>query len=283
MNNVIACIDGSAINTAVCTAGCWVAQRLEKPLLLLHTLEKQQLQGAGDLSGAIGLGAQTELLQKMAKLDEERAQLALRLAKALVEQAEAEARNSGCDNVNTLLRHGDFVDALVELESDARLMVVGKSGQDHASELTALGAHIETLIRQVHTSILITPHEFKVPERFMLAYDGRETADRSLERVISGGLLTGLECHLVMVRNDAHATPDALERAAERLRAEGYSVKASLIEGAIFDSLQQYQHDHNIGLMIMGAFAHSKIRRMFLGSNTIRMIQSANIPLIVLR
>jgi len=283
MDNIIACIDGSAINSAVCDAACWVASRLEKPVLLLHTLERVQRQGAGDLSGAIGLGAQTELLEKMAQLDEERAQLALRYAKALVGQYENNLRAAGCAQVDTMLRHGDFVDALVELDPQARLMVVGKSGQDHAAQLTALGSHIETLIRQVQTSILIAPHLFSPPTNFMLAYDGRETADRSLDRVISGGLLQGLECHLVMVKNDDYATPDSLVRAQRRLEAEGYSVKASMLEGPIFDSLQEYQRAQSISLLIMGAFGHSKIRRMFLGSNTIRMIQSASIPLIVLR
>ena len=283
MNKIIACIDGSAINNAVCDATCWVAQRLEKPILLLHTLERNQRQNTDDLSGAIGLGAQTELLEKMAQLDEERAQLALRYAKALVHQFEQNIRAAGCDQVSSLLRHGDFVEALVELEADARFMVVGKSGQDHAQELTALGSHIETLIRQVHTSILIAPHVFEPPTNFMLAYDGRETADRSLERVIKGGLLQGLECHLVMVRNDNHANEEALKRAQDRMEAEGYSVKTSLLDGPIFESLQQYQRAQSINFLIMGAFGHSKIRRMFLGSNTIRMIQSASIPLVVLR
>lgn len=283
MKRIITCIDGSTLNHSVCEAAAWAAQRLDKPVLLLHTLEKQPQHGADDWTGAIGLGAQTELLEKMAQLDEERARLALRYGKALLDSAAQQTRQAGAASVETLLRHGDFVEELVELESEARFMVVGKSGIDHGGEFTALGSHIETLIRQVHTSILIAPQTFEAPDNFMLAYDGRETADRSLERIISGGLLRGLKCHLVMVRANATTDEETLEKAADRLRNEGYAVESALLDGPIFDTLQHYQREQSISLLIMGAFAHSKVRRLFLGSNTIRMIEDATIPLIVLR
>ena len=73
------------------------------------------------------------------------------------------------------------------------------------------------------------------------------------------------------------------EAAATRLSHEGYQVTSSLLDGGVTDSLLNYQREHDIGLLIMGAFAHSKVRHLFLGSNTIRMIQSSLSPLIVLR
>ncbi len=283
MNNVIACIDGSIINNAVCDAGSWVATKLGKPLYLLHTLEKEPQHGADDLSGAIGLGAQSELLDKMAQLDEERARLALRYGKVLLAGAEDRARSAGAADIEVHLRHGDFVESLVDLEATARMMIVGKTGTDHAGQFTALGSHIESLIRQVHTSILIAPPEFIAPTNFMLAYDGRETAEKSLERVIAGGLLTGLKCHLVMVRNNDESREEKLAKAAERLTQEGFDVQQVMLDGPIFEALRDYQQQQSISLLIMGAFAHSKIRRLFLGSNTIRMIEASTIPLIVLR
>jgi len=283
MNNIIACIDGSVVRDAVCDGASWVANRLSKPLLLLHTLEKQQQHGADDLSGSIGLGAQSELLAKMAQLDQERGKLALQLGRSLLDTAATRAAANGVESVETRLRHGNFVEELVALEGEARLMVVGKTGLDHGDQLRSIGSHIETLIRQVHTSVLIAPQTFRPPARFMLAYDGRDTANRSLDRIISGGLLTGLDCHLVMVRGNSAATEERLEAAADRLRSEGFPVTTALLDGDIYETLQSYKQDHDIDLMIMGAFAHSKVRHLFLGSNTLRMIERTDIPLIVLR
>ena len=69
---IIASVDGSVGSLAVCEAAAWVASRLDRSLLLLHTLERRQQHGADDWSGAIGLGAQSELLERMAQLDQER-------------------------------------------------------------------------------------------------------------------------------------------------------------------------------------------------------------------
>ncbi|MGB0764057.1 MAG: universal stress protein, partial [Luminiphilus sp.] len=85
---IIASIDGSAGSLAVCEAGAWVAARLERSLLLLHTLERRQQHGADDWSGQIGLGAQSELLERMAQLDQERGKLALQYGKTLLAEAE---------------------------------------------------------------------------------------------------------------------------------------------------------------------------------------------------
>ena len=288
MNKIIACIDGSVITSAVCNAAAWAAKRLNKPILFLHTIERPQQHGADDLTGAIGLGARTSLLQEMARLDEERSKLALQHGKDMLSAAVSTAESAGVSQIEQKQRHGDIIDALTELEAEARLMIVGRSGKGHNSEtgqasFKALGSHIESLIRSVHTPLIIVPPTFTQPSRFMLAYDGRSTADQAIEKIIAGGLLKGLECHLVMVKNTAAAQAEKLAEAQRLLTNEGFVVHANLLEGNISDVLLAYQQQHQIELLVMGAFAHSKIRQLFLGSNTIRMIERSSIPLIVVQ
>jgi nucleotide-binding universal stress UspA family protein len=47
--------------------------------------------------------------------------------------------------------------------------------------------------------------------------------------------------------------------------------------------LTQYREDNQIELMTMGAYAHSKVRQFFVGSNTSKMIIESDIPLLILR
>ena len=285
MHKIIACIDGSVSTNAVCDTAAWAAKRLNKPLLFLHTIERPQQHGADDLSGAIGLGARSNLLKEMAELDEKRAKLALSHGKAMLAAAHEHASTSGVAEIEQKQRHGDIVDAISELEEQARLIVVGRVGQGHSNQapFKALGSHIESLIRSVHTPLMIVPPAFSQPARFMLAYDGRATADQALQKVIDGKLLTGLECHLVMVKNNTTGQAEKLANAQRLLTNQGFEVKASLLTGSISETLLDYQQQHNIDLLVMGAFAHSKVRRLFLGSHTIRMIEQCNIPLIVVQ
>ena len=283
MDKIIACIDGSVLANDVCHAGVWVSKALSKPLMFLHTIERQQQHGADDLTGAIGLGARSALLAEMASLDEQRGKVALQLSKGLFEHVVQLANDQDCELVEQKQRHGDFVDALIELEKEARLIVVGRSGEGHQQDFKALGSHIEHLIRQVHTPVLIATKDFAAPTNFMLAYDGRATADKAVERIISGGLLHGMTCHLVTIKNNESAIEQKFQQTAQRLREQGFDVKAEFIEGEIFASLDDYKMRNNIELIVMGAFGHSKIRQFFLGSNTLRTIESSQIPLIVLR
>jgi nucleotide-binding universal stress UspA family protein len=283
MNKIIACIDSSVMATSVCDTAIWASQRLNNLIMFLHTIEKDQQHGADDLTGAIGLGAKSVLLEKMAKLDEQRGKIAIQLGNEMLDAAKSRAVEAGLKDIEHKQRHGDFVEALVALEEDASLMVVGRSGSGHHGTFKALGSHIENLIRQVSTSIIIVPKNFIKPTNFMLAYDGRSTADKAVQSIIQGGLLKGLTCHLVTIKNNEHDQKDKFEQTKVLLEQEGFEVVASYIEGDISALLKDYKKENDIGLVVMGAFAHSKVRQFFLGSNTMRMIENCIMPLIVLR
>ncbi|HCR4096642.1 TPA: universal stress protein [Providencia rettgeri] len=283
MNKIITCIDGSAVSDQVCAAACWSAKQLNKPVLLLHAIEKNHSPATEDLSGAIGLGARSSLLNEMAALDEQRSKVALSLGKEILAHSKALLVANGCHDVEKTQRHSGIVEAICALENDARLIIIGKSGQQHAGYFKTLGSHIEQIIRRVHTTILIVNQSFKTPRSFMLAYDGRETADQAVQRIIEGGLLHDLTCHLVTVKNSAPNIEKKFQQTKELLINSGFEVKASLLEGKIFDALMKYKESSGVNMLVMGAFSHSKLASIFLGSNTMEMIEQTEIPMIVLR
>lgn len=283
MNKVITCVDGSAYSGAVCNAGIWAAKKLDKPIMFLHALEKNNAAKVDDLSGAIGLGARSSLLKEMSSLDEKRSKLALEVGKELLTNAYELAQQSGCQNIEKAQRHSDIVEAICDLESDARFVVIGRSGETHDQDFKAIGSHIEQLIRQVHTPILIANKDFTEPKNFMLAYDGRETADKAVKRIIEGGLLHGLTCHLVSVKNSNKHLLEQFKRTEALLIESGFEVKSSFLEGNIFNSLMDYKAKNNVEMLVMGAFSHSKIAQAFLGSNTLKMLEKVHLPLVVLR
>ena len=283
MDKIITCIDGSVMTSAVTEAGKWAARKLDRPLCFLHTIEKTPQHGADDYTGAIGLGARSSLLEEMTRLDEQKSKLALQLSNELLESMLADARTDGFDTVSSLQRHGDVVEALIALEEQTRLVVIGRKGVSHDNEFEALGSHIETLLRKACQPVLVVPQSFTPPTSFMIAYDGRESADRALQKVLNGGLLHGIDCHLVAIKNNEADLEVKLEHAAAQLTERGLNVTSAFLEGNINEQLVQYQQEHNIGLMVMGAFGHSRLRQLFVGSNTLKMLEKSDIPLIVLR
>lgn len=283
MNKIITCVDSSAYATDVCNAGIWAAKKLNKTLLFLHAIEKNHVAVVESLSGAIGLGARSALLNEMATLDEQRSKLALKVGTEMLEQAYQLATKNGCNFIEKTQRHSDIVEAICDLESDARFIVIGRSGENHGQNFKALGSHIEQIIRQVHTPVLITNKNFTAPSNFMLAYDGRETADKAVQRIIDGGLLHNLTCHLVSVKNKQSDLMDKFKQTASLLTKNGFEVKSTFLDGNIFDSIMYYKIKNNVEMLVMGAFSHSKLAHAFLGSNTLKMIENTQLPLVILR
>ncbi|WP_191603366.1 universal stress protein [Marinomonas algicola] len=282
MNKIITCVDDSVYSDNVCDAAIWASKKLNKSILFLHAIERKGT-STTDLSGAIGFGARTALLNEMAALDEQRSKLALEVGKEMLAHSYSRASENGCESIEKIQRHGDISEAILDLESDARLVIIGRSGSKVGNGFKVLGSHIEQVIRQVHTPVLIANEGFTEPKSFMLAYDGRENADKAVKRIIEGGLLHNLTCHLVTVRNRQSDLDEKFKQTEALLTENGFDVKSSMLEGNIFDSLMEYKIKSSVDMLVMGAFSHSKIAHVFLGSNTLKMIENTNLPLVILR
>ncbi|MCW8194841.1 universal stress protein [Proteobacteria bacterium 005FR1] len=283
MNNVLTCIDGSAISRPVCDAGSWASQRLGVTLKLLHVLDKSEYPASKDLSGNIGLGSREHLLEELVALDEQRSRVALEHGKYMLEDAAKRAEEKGATDVARLQRHGDLLETLLELEENTRLLVMGRLGQGHEAAAHTVGSHLESVVRAMHRPILIAVPEFTKPQSVMIAYDGSATAQKALEMVAASPLLESLPCHLVMVDGDSDERRQQLEHAKAKLKDAGFAVTTATLKGEVADALITYQRDNQLDLIVMGAYGHSRIRQFFVGSNTTRMISMSDVPLLLLR
>lgn len=283
MSYVIGCIDAATANTGVCEYSAWSAKQLSAPLMLLHVLEDHAREVSTDVTGNIGLGTREGLLEQLAELDEQRAKLALKHGHMVLEQAAKKIQTLGVENVHQRQRHGELAETLLEMEGDVRLAVMGLHGEDSVNQLHKVGSHLETVIRTVHRPLLLTPDNFTEPKSAMLAFDGSATTKKGVELLAQSPLFKGMPIHIVMVDADTADNRERLEWAAQQLQAGGHDVETALLAGDVEQALHGYQTDHNIDMMVMGAFGHSRIRRFLVGSTTMRMLQESTTPVLVLR
>jgi nucleotide-binding universal stress UspA family protein len=117
----------------------------------------------------------------------------------------------------------------------------------------------------------------------MLAYDGSATALKGLEMLAASPLGKGLPVHLVMAGANTAATEAQMASAATILRNAGFDTAVAIVGGEPETVLHQYQQQHNIDLLVMGAYGHSRIRQFIVGSTTTAMISRAKCSLLILR
>jgi nucleotide-binding universal stress UspA family protein len=257
---------------------------MNAPLKFLHALHKEQAPPPADLSGSIGFGARESLLEELAALDEKRGKLAQERGRQLLGAARLRARTAGVADPEGLQRRGGLVESLTEMEEGIRLLVLGKRGEAAQVASEHLGSHRERIIRALHRPILVTTAESDSPKRVMLAFDGSATSRKALDMVAASPLFRGLPCHLVMVGADNSESRAGLARARQILEMAGFDAPSVILPGAEAEiALSRYQRENGIDLMIMGAYGHSRIRHLLIGSTTTAMLRKSTIPLLLLR
>jgi nucleotide-binding universal stress UspA family protein len=285
-NLVLAGIDGSVLTDAVCDYAAWIANRLEAPLKLLHTIDHHhETAPTVDLTGNIGVDSRDHLLEEVTAVEQHWSKSRLQQGKLLLKAAKERVMQAGVAEPLTNQRHGSLVEALMELEDQIRVLVIGVRGKAHEHQTGRIGAKLEAIIRSLHRPILVVNGAFKAPQNAMIAYDGSRESEKALDLVATSALFRGLRCHLVSVAPDDGRNA-LLTAAANRLRqAKGKDTEliVTQLKGQPEQGLCAYQAEQAIDLTIMGAFRHSRIHDLVLGSFTAKMLAKAKTPLLLLR
>ena len=284
MTHLIALIDGSGYSQSVCDLTRWVAERTNASIDLMHVLGRRSVGSEpADLSGNLKLGARTALLKELADLDEQKNKLELKRGRLLLEEAKTGLEDAGLANVGTKLRHGDLIESIAEFENDADLIVVGKRGEAADFAKMHLGSNLERVVRAAKKPVLVASRAFKPINKFLIAFDGGESVMKAVRHIASGKLFTGLPCVLLSVGKPTDTMQEKLDEAAAILRKAGYSVDAGFASGEPEDVIKDKIETDKIDLLVMGAYGHSRIRNLIIGSTTTEMVRSCQVPVMMFR
>ena len=284
MNKLIALIDGSVYSQSVCDHAAWIATRNNAEVELMHVLGRREVGSSpSNLSGNITLGARTSLLNELSELDAQRAQLAQKIGREILDGAQARIEAGGVANVTTRLRSGDIVETVAELESDADMIVIGKRGVAADFAKLHLGSNLERIARSSQRPVFVSSRAFQPINRFMIAFDGGASSLKAVEHVSGSKLFAGLECCLLMVGDDSDENQKRMADAQDILKARSFVVDSKIVPGQADQVIAKAVEEHDIDLLVMGAYGHSRIRNLIIGSTTSEMVRSCKIPVVLVR
>lgn len=284
MSKIIACIDGSVYTASVCDYAAWVAPALEAEVELLHVLGRRQVTSVpANLSGNLSVNDQESLLHELAEHDERHAKLAQQRGRLILDEAKARLAKAGIEPVTPRLRHGDLLDSLHEIEADAAVVIIGKRGEAADFAKLHLGSNLERVARASTRPLLVAARAFRQPARLLIAYDDGPSARKAVAHVAKSRLLKDMSCRLLMVGADQSSMRERLEDAAGQLRGAGYAVDADILPGAPDEVIAREVEGDGIDLLVMGAYGHSRIRRLMIGSTTSAMVRSCKVPVLMFR
>ena len=100
-----------------------------------------------------------------------------------------------------------------------------------------------------------------------------------MKRVAQSDLLKLLQCHLLYVGDH----PEVLNEPSQYLKNAGLDVVMEYRYCDVAENILEYQAEHAIQLIVLGAFSQSKIRQFFLGSVTTGIFRNSLVPLLVVK
>ncbi len=280
---IVALVDGSAYAASVCDHAAWMAQRTGAPVELIHVLGRREAADTHDHSGAIRLGARTALLNELAELDAQRAKLISHRGRAILDDARALVDRDGVTDITTRLRHGDVVEAVAEVEAEARVIMIGKRGEDADLAKGHLGSNLERIVRASHKPVFVASRAFRPISKVLVAYDGGTSAMKAVDHIARSPLFQGLELRVVTVGTATTEVTKGLETAQAMLKAAGIVAETAILPGQPDTALARLVDEAQFHLLVMGAYGHSRIRSLIIGSTTTAMIRSCKVPVMLMR
>lgn len=281
MKKLLVCTDGSNYAGVCCEYAAWLAKRSGAAIDLLYVTDIRQFEIplVADLSGSLGIQPYQDITTQLREMENQKA-LLIEESHRKIFEAQGLA-----DAVSFHHRTGLLVDSLDDFEDETDIILLGKRGENADYAKGHLGSNLERVIRASSKPCLVTSRAFRQINKLVLAYDGGESCRKALAYLINGSVFRDLTLHIVTVAedHDEDAALDRLNEAEKVAQAQGFAPVCQMLGGDVENAISDYVESEKFDLLVMGAYGHSRIRNLIIGSTTTEMIRDCHIPVLCFR
>ncbi len=283
MKKILVCTDGSHYAQEACRYAAFLAEQSGARIEVLYVTDLRQFEipAVADLSGSLGVQPFEGMIAQLQEVEKVKAQF-------VEEQAMGVFSDAGLAEV-TAFRYetGLLVDFVRDTEKDeADLILLGKRGEnaDFASE--HLGSMLERVVRAAKVPCLVTNREFRPIQEMTLAYDGSPSCRKALDYLVEQrAIFKSMKIHVVscVEGHDEDEASGRLQEAEHQLREAGLEPVCEMLSGVVEQAIADYVRDSRSNLLVLGAYGHSRIRELLIGSTTTELLRDCHVPVLCFR
>jgi nucleotide-binding universal stress UspA family protein len=267
--------DGSEQATVGVDYAIALAAQCQGRLSGLHVIDVKLLEGPflRDISASLGTAPYVNYQNNIALILEERGRAALRAFESACHDAGLECQ--------TRIATGVVARAILENAELADLIVMGRAGE-HSEWLDGLvGSTTASVVRRAKQPVLVTGQRELGGRRLVVAYDGSQHAKRALKAAMQLVPHWSEPFDVLFVGN---RETDALRQEVESyLDAHASSFEFVVRSGDPSEAIVTYAQEAGADLLVMGAYGHTKVRELVVGSTTAFALNHAPCPLLLAR
>jgi nucleotide-binding universal stress UspA family protein len=277
--NILLGTDGSPAAGVAANYAIWFAHKLGARLAVLYVTDIRLLEGPllADLSGALGAQPYPGLLPQVQEIQRVKADMILRgVAK------KAAAKGVAC---NVTHETGNLVQTILAQEQQADVVVLGQHGEHAPWSGGHLGSSVERVVRASVKPCLVTPEKFREIDHLLLAHDGSAESHKALRAGLQLAVNLGARVTVITVcqREHEETASQFLQEAHEQALASKLTCDAQLLCGIPEKEILEFAGKTEADLIVMGAYGHTRIRELILGSTTSHVIRKAPVPVLLVR
>ena len=277
IKTMLVALDGSEQARAAATGALWLAQRLDATVVGVHVIDIVSIEGSffHDISGSLGFEPYLDFSSKMQEALETRGKL-------LLEDFVASCEKQGV-RAETTITTGIVANQICSRARTADLVVMGHRGVNARFSTGMLGSTAETVTRKSPCPVLVAPGAFQEVTKPMLAYDGSDRSSAALHAAAEFCRSLELPLTVVHVSRDESAGQSILDEAARYLASYNLSVECRVVTGSAHERIVEVLAEDGFDLLFIGAFGHSRIVEMVLGSTTEYVLRNSTVPVFLSR
>ena len=254
-----------------------LARRLGATLIGLHVIDIVSIEGSllHDISGSLGLEPYLNFSSKMRQV------LSARGTAVLDEFAAAAQREKL--PAETVMEIGVVANQICERAKLADLVMIGHRGLNERFSTGLLGSTTESVARKSPRPLIVSPVRMREIRRPLLAYDGSDRAARAMRAAAEFASTLEVPLAVITVARDLKLGERTLAQARSYL--EPYALKAEfkLVPGHAHEGIIASLKSFDADLLFIGAYGHSRIIEMVIGSNTEYLLRNAPCPVFMSR
>jgi nucleotide-binding universal stress UspA family protein len=263
IKTILVGLDGSEHARTAARYALWLAERLHGCVIGLHVVDIVSIEGSffHDISGSLGFEPYLDFSSKMREVLHER-------GKALLQEFTDQAARAGVP-ADAVLAMGVVANEIAEQAKTADLVVIGHRGVNEKFSTGLLGSTAESVTRKCPKPVLVCPLEVPECTNPLLAYDGSQRAAAAMQAAAEMCTTLGLPLTVLTVNRDETAGRKVLDEAERYMRSYAVPTTFTLHQtGNAPERIVNFIKEHRHDLLFIGAYGHSRIIEMVLGSTT---------------
>ena len=278
IRSILVALDGSEHADAALQHALWLAGRLRATVVGLHVIDVVSIEGSflHDISGSLGFEPYLDFSAKMREALRERGRVLLETFTGRCAE-----RRVPCD---TRLSTGIIANEICDQARLADLVVMGHRGVNEQFSTGLLGSTTESVARKSPKPVLVSPMRWKEITHPVLAWDGSQRASAAMHAAAEVTSALGLPLTVLHVARDEAGNGDrVLDEARRYLQSYDVAVTFESTKGYPHQRIIEWIADRGHDLLFIGAYGHSRIIEMVLGSTTEYVLRNSPCPVFLAR